>query len=72
MSRIDAMQNVVDRGGVCHDGVKTDTDYLVLGQCGFIGYEAGHKSGKIRRAEQLMAKGHKVEILSEADFIQML
>ena len=72
MSRIDAMQNVVDRGGFCHDGVKKDTDYLVLGQNGFIGYGSGHRSGKIKRAEELIAMGHQMEIISEADFIQML
>jgi len=71
-SRRVAMQAVVDRGGLCHDSVKRDTDFLVLGQNGYIGYRAGHKSNKIRRAEDLSAKGYSVEILSERDFLEML
>ncbi len=72
MSRRDAMQAVVDRGGICHDNVKSDTDYLVLGQEGFIGYQAGFKSSKMKKAEQMHSKGLPIEILSEADFISML
>lgn len=66
------MQSVVDRGGICHDTVKSDTDYLVLGQEGFIGYQAGFKSSKMKKAEQMHSKGLPIEILSEADFIDML
>ena len=72
MPRKDAMQAVVDRGGICHDIVKSDTDYLVLGQEGFIGYQAGHKSSKMKKAEEMRSKGMPIEILSESDFIGML
>lgn len=72
MLRKDAMQVVVDRGGICHDTVKNDTDYLVLGQEGFIGYQAGHRSSKMKKAEEMSSKGIPIEILSEADFIGML
>lgn len=66
------MQAVVDRGGLCHDGVKSDTDFLVLGQEGFIGYKAGYKSSKMRKAEDLRSKALPIEIISEADFLEML
>ena len=72
MSRKDAMQGVVDRGGICHDTVKSDTDYLVLGQEGFIGYQAGHKSLKMKKAEEMSSKGMPIEILAETDFLGML
>ncbi len=70
--RKSAMQAVVDRGGFCHDAVKADTNYLVLGQEGFIGYQAGHKSSKMIKAELTRRKGLPIEILPEADFIEML
>lgn len=72
MQRRDAMQAVVDRGGICHDTVKQETNYLVLGQKGYIGYRSGHKSLKMKKAEQMLAKGLPVEILSEADFVSLL
>ena len=70
--RKDAMQAVVDHGGVCHDTVKQDTNYLVLGQKGYIGYRSGHKSSKMKKVEQMLAKGLPIEILSEADFVSLL
>lgn len=70
--RKDAMQAVVDHGGQCHDTVRHDTNYLVIGQNGFIGYREGHKSTKMKKAEALLAEGCPIEILSEADFFNML
>lgn len=72
MERKTATQAVVERGGICHDGIRSDTDYLVLGQDGFRGYQAGYKSSKIQRAETMKRKGSPVEIISEADFLMML
>lgn len=72
MPRWEAMQAVADRGGECHDSVKRGTDFLVLGQAGFVGYCEGHKSGKIKKAEALLKKGHQIEILSEDDFVKTL
>lgn len=72
MPRRDAMQAVVDRGGICHDTVKKDTNYLVLGQDGYIGYRSGHVSAKMQKAEQMLQKGEPIEILSEADFVSLL
>lgn len=66
------MQAVIDRGGMCHDIVTKDTDFLVLGQEGFRGYQAGHKSSKMRKAEEMRSEGLPIEIISEADFLGML
>ena len=76
-------QNVVHARKRCHEGccgarrhlydtVQNDTDYLVLGQEGFAGYQAGHKSSKMKQAEQMRNRGLPIEILSEADFVCML
>jgi len=72
MQRKDAMQTVVDRGGICYDTVKKDTNYLVIGHQGFIGYQAGHKSSKMVKAEQMRSIGLPIEILSEDDFMSLL
>lgn len=72
MTRIHAMQAVIDRGGVYHDTLKSDTNFLVLGQEGFIGYKNGHKSAKMKRAELMKSKGLPINILSEDNFIRML
>jgi DNA polymerase III subunit epsilon len=72
MSRNDAMRAVVDCGGICHDMVRSDTDYLVVGQEGFIGYQDGFKSSKMKKAEAIRSRGLPIEILPEADFINML
>jgi DNA polymerase-3 subunit epsilon len=72
MERKSAIQAVVDRGGICHDRIRPDSDYLVVGQDGFKGYQAGYKSSKIQKAESMRIKGFRVEIVSEADFLMML
>jgi DNA polymerase-3 subunit epsilon len=72
MPRHIAMQAVVDVGGICHDGVKRNTDFLVIGQCAFSGYQAGYRSGKILKAEQYRSKGLPIAILSENDFLSLL
>lgn len=72
MQRRDAMQAVVEVGGTCHDSVRQDTNYLVLGQKGYSGYRSGYKSLKMMKAEQMLAQGRQIEILSEADFVSLL
>ncbi|OGV67450.1 MAG: hypothetical protein A2498_11115 [Lentisphaerae bacterium RIFOXYC12_FULL_60_16] len=72
MERRQAMQAVVDCGGFCRDTVNSETDYLVLGQEGFRGYQKGHKSSKMRKAEEMHVKGTPIEIMSESDFLSLL
>jgi len=72
MVRRDAMQAVVDCGGICHDTLKADSNYLILGQEGFIGYQSGFKSSKIKKAELMKDKGKPIEILSEEVIIHKL
>jgi DNA polymerase-3 subunit epsilon len=70
--RKDAMQAIVDQGGSCHDTVRRDTNYLVIGQMGYVGYRSGHKSSKMKKAELMLSEGLPIEILPEADFISLL
>lgn len=72
MDRRQAMQAVVDRGGHCRDVVNAEADYLVVGQKGFIGYRSGHKSTKMRKAEEMRSRGSPIEIMSESDFLSLL
>ncbi|MBM3758508.1 MAG: hypothetical protein FJW38_31615 [Acidobacteria bacterium] len=72
MERRQAMQAVVDCGGICRDAVNAETEYLVLGQEGFRGYQAGHKSAKMRKVEEMRGKGAPIEIMSESDFLSLL
>jgi DNA polymerase III subunit epsilon len=72
MQRNAACQAVIDRGGTYHSQVKKETDFLVLGQAGYIGYRGGHKSLKTKKAEQMRESGLPIEIISESDFKDML
>lgn len=71
MPRREAMQLVVDHGGVCHDTVKRDTNFLVLGANDYSKLN-GTKSNKQKKAEQLRLAGNDIEIISENVFYEML
>ena len=71
MTRKAAMQLVVDRGGVCLDGVRKDVNYLVLGANDYSKIKDG-KSNKQKAAEKLRLKGNDIEIISENVFYEML
>jgi DNA polymerase III subunit epsilon len=73
MPRRTAMQLLADVGGRPSDRVTKETVYLVVGQLDFRMLREGEQlSAKMKRAEQLRAEGHPIEILCEADFVQLL
>ncbi|MFH1378501.1 MAG: exonuclease domain-containing protein [Planctomycetota bacterium] len=72
MSRREAFQTVVNHGGICHDNVRADTNFLVVGQDGYKGYITGFKSSKLKKAENMLANGAVIEIISEADFVRLI
>ena len=72
MPRKDAMQIVVNLGGVCGDGVNKKTNYLVLGNNDFCTTIKGGKSSKHKKAEQLQLAGQDIEIISENVFYDMI
>ena len=72
MTRREAMQKVVDVGGLCTSGVVENTNYLIMGDQDFSKFTDGKKSSKTKRAELLISKEQQLEIISEDDFLRML
>ena len=59
-------------GGKTSENVNKHTDYLVMGNQDFSRFTDGEKSNKTKKAESLKAKGHSIEIISEADFLRLI
>lgn len=72
MSRREAMQKVVDVGGICSNGVTKETNYLILGNNDYNPLIKNGKSNKQRKAEQLKLSGYDIEVISENVFYEML
>lgn len=73
LSRQKAMQSVIDAGGQCGNGVTKHTNLLVLGHQDFRKFALGQtKSRKMVRAEELVADGADLEIISEVEFLRTL
>lgn len=70
--RADAMQEVVNRGGVCADSLKKDVDYLVIGGDGYHNQIKNGKSSKWEKAMKLKLSGSPIEVISEDTFLDML
>lgn len=72
MSRVEAMQAVIDGGGQCGNGITKATNYLVMGDQDFVRLRGADKSSKLRKAEAYIEKGADLELLAEEEFLQML
>ena len=72
MPRKDAMQKVVDVGGVLSKGLNKNTNYLVMGIQDVRALKGKEKSSKIVKAESLIEKGNELEIIAEDMFLQMI
>ena len=72
MVRKDAMQLVVDMGGLCGDGVTAKTNFLVLGNNDYCSSIKDGKSSKHKKAESYKAKGLDIDIISENVFYEMV
>lgn len=70
--RKDAMQAVVDVGGVCGDRVTKETNILVLGDLSYSASIKGGKSSKQLKAEKLILDGADLQIIPESTFLDML
>jgi DNA polymerase III epsilon subunit family exonuclease len=71
MTRHDAMQAVVDLGGLVGNSVTKKTNYLILGNNDYNPLVKG-KSSKHKKAEELKLKGHDIEIISENVFYDLI
>ena len=72
MARVSAFQAVIDMGGVCWNALKKGVNYLVVGDQDFRRLAGHDKSSKMRKAEELCAKGCPIEIISENEFLRLL
>jgi DNA polymerase-3 subunit epsilon len=73
MPRRAAMQLVANVGGRPSDRITQSTDYLIVGQLDYRKLRDGERlSSKMKRAAALRAEGRPIEILGEADFVQLL
>ena len=64
----DAMQRIADCGGHNADNVTRKTDLLIIGS----GSDPEKKSGKVKKAEEYIAKGLPIRIITEEQFVAML
>ena len=72
MTRSDAQQIIANTGGTPSDSVRKDTDFLVVGQQDYRIVGDSGMSNKQRKAIEMVNKGSTIEILSEAEFLEML
>ncbi len=73
ISRREAMQAVVDCGGVAVKGVTRRTELLVTGFQDLARLAQGqNESAKLRKAQDLLAQGQAIEIIGESDFVKLL
>jgi DNA polymerase III epsilon subunit-like protein len=71
--RRQAQQAVVDHGGSVTRGPTKETDLLVTGYQDLTCLAVGAtKSAKLQKAEALKAAGQELEIIGEAEFVQLL
>ena len=64
----DAMQRIADCGGHNADNVTKKTDLLIVGSSS----DPEKKSGKVKKAEEYIAKGLPIRIITEEQFLAML
>lgn len=72
MVRRDAMQIVVNLGGILDNSVNRKTNYLILGDNDYNAILKGKKSSKHKKVEELKMKGQDIEILDEKTFYDLL
>ena len=72
MTRAEAMQVIVDLGGINGDTVTKKTDYLVIGNNDYCNSIKDGKSTKQKKAEQYILKGCDIKIIPEDMFYEMI
>lgn len=72
LTRKEAMQLVVNLGGVCLDSINKKANFLVLGNNDYCSTIKDGKSSKQKKAEQLILAGYDITIISENVFYDMI
>ena len=71
-TRKQAVQLVVNLGGICGDNVTAKTNFLILGNNDYCKSIKDGKSSKQKKAEGLKLKGKDIEIIPESVFYDMI
>jgi len=72
MERKEAMQKVVNVGGLIGDSMTSDVNYLVMGMQDYSKFADGKESSKTKKAKQLIASGSELQIIDENEFLRLL
>lgn len=72
MIRTEAMQKVINLGGVAGDTVTKRTKYLIIGLQDYSRFVGGTESSKTKKAKELASKGQNIHIISEDDFYRII
>lgn len=72
MLRQEAMQYVVNLGGILDKGVTKETNFLILGNNDYNAILKGEKSAKHKKAEKLKLAGQDIDIIDEFTFYDIL
>lgn len=72
LNRKDAMQHVVNCGGIVKNGITSKTDYLVVGVQDITLVGEGGMSTKEEKAYQMREKGHQIRVINEREFMAII
>ena len=72
MTRKEAMQIVVNMGGILDNSVNKHTNYLILGNNDYNAVLHGEKSSKHKKAEKLKLEGQDIDIIDEFTFYDII
>ena len=72
MTRAQAMQKIVDLGGIVSETMTKRVSYLIIGDAAYSNKFKDIKSTKQRKAEQMILGGSSVKVISESVFLGML
>ncbi|USS93797.1 exonuclease domain-containing protein [Fructilactobacillus ixorae] len=72
LSRDDAKKAIENKGGIFKSGMSSKVNYLVVGveDKNVVGEDG--KSTKMRKAEELIAKGYPIKMINEDQFLELL
>lgn len=71
-NRKEAAQIVVNIGGHCENSITKKTNFLIVGDMDYKSGLDGHKSTKLTKAENLIAKGQNLQIIPESTFYDLV
>lgn len=72
MPRKEAMQLIVNCGGIVGNGVTNKTNFLILGNNDYCKAIKDGKSNKQKKAEELISKGNDLKIIDENTFYDII